>query len=130
MSTKRRLRGAIIRVFISAVLAGAAAAALRFALIERDDLGPVCDAITAPWWCELRMLVIHAFLNDVFGRASVAFAALALWRRSPIAAYLALTVGTWGMMLYNFTWSGVGVLGGALAVARLQGEWREDRQAE
>ena len=64
------------------------------------------------------MLVIHAFLNDVFGRASVAFAALALWRRSAIAAYLALTVGTWGMMLYNFTWSGVGVLGGALALAR------------
>ena len=112
------------------LVASAAATAVRYGLIERDDVGPVCDALSAPAWCTLRMLVIQGFLNDVYGRASVALAALALWRRSAIGAWLAVAVGTWGMVLYTFTWSGVGVLGGVMTLARLQGQWREDRETE
>lgn len=115
---------------LAVLLAGAAALVARYALIERDDLGPICDGGAAPWWCELRMWLIRAFLNDVFGRASVAFAALALWRRSRLAAHSSIALGACGMVLYNFTWAGVGVLGGAMALARLQGEWREHREAE
>ena len=59
-----------------------AATAVRYGLVEREDLGAVCDAATAPWWCHARMLVIRAFLHDVFGLVSVACAAAALWRRS------------------------------------------------
>jgi hypothetical protein len=120
----------IVRVGVLVLVAYAAAAAVRHGLIEREDLGPVCDAVPVPWWCGLRTLVIQAFINDVFGRASVALAALAVWRRSAIVSYVAIAVGTWGMTLYGFTWSAVGVLGGAMALARLQGKWREDREAE
>ena len=73
---------------MTALIASAAALAARYALIERDDLGPICGAASAPWWCALRMALIQAFLNDVFGRVSVVLAALALWRRSALPAHL------------------------------------------
>jgi glycerol uptake facilitator-like aquaporin len=91
---------------------------IRYGLIERDDLGPICEAVSPPWWCDARMLVIQAFLHDVFGLASVASAILALWRRSRALAYLAVASGVVGMVLYNFTWAGAGVIGGAMILAR------------
>ena len=120
----------IATIFGTVLIACALAFAVRWGLVERDDLGTACDAVTAPWWCDLRMLVIRAFLNDIPGRASVILAGLALWRRSPVAGYLALAIGTWGMVLYTFTWSGVGVLGGAMALAGLQGQRQEDARTE
>ena len=129
-ASKPRLHWTIVKIGVTVLAAFAVAAAARYGLVERDDLGPACDVLSAPWWCELRMLVIRAFVNDVFGRASVALAALALWRRSAVAAHLAVAVGTCGMVLYSFTWSGVGVLGGAMVLARLQGQWAQDREAE
>ena len=117
-------------VALAILVAWFAASALRYGLIEREDLGPLCEARWVPWWCHARMLVIRAFLHDLFGLASVAVAALALWRRSRVLALLAVAVGTCGMVLYNFTWSGVGVVGGALALARLQGPWQQHGQPE
>jgi hypothetical protein len=120
----------IARIFGTVLVACAVAGAVRWGLVERDDLGAACDAVAAAWWCSLRMLVIEAFLNDVFGRASVILAGVAFWRHSCIAAYLALVIGTWGMVLYTFTWSGVGVLGGAMALAGLQSQRQEHGRAE
>ena len=60
----------------------------------------------------------------------MALAALALWRRPAIGAWLAVVVGAWGMVLYTCTWSGVGVLGGVMTLARLQGQWGEDRETK
>jgi len=102
-------------------------AAVRYGLIEREDLGLICQSQGAPWWCDLRLLVIRAFLWQAFGLASVALAAWAAWRRSAPAATLAVAVGTFGMVLYGFTWAGIGVLGGAMVLARLQGERQQDR---
>ena len=47
------------------LVASAAATAVRYGLIERDEVAPVRDALSAPWWCMLRLLVIQGFLNDV-----------------------------------------------------------------
>ena len=118
---------AILWIAATALVAAAAAAAVRYGLVEREDLGLLCQSAVPPWWCGLRLLVIQAFLHDVFGLASVSLAALALARRSALAAVLAVAVGTVGMVLYGFTWSGIGVLGGALVLARLQGQWQQDR---
>jgi hypothetical protein len=123
----RQAGRAIARIAATVGVAYAVAAAVRYGLIEREDLGLMCDSAGSPWWCGLRLLVIKAFINDVFGLASVALAALAAWRRSSAAAILAVAIGTVGMVLYGFTWSGVGVLGGALVLARLQGQWQQDR---
>jgi glycerol uptake facilitator-like aquaporin len=114
------------RIAATVVIAYVLASVARYGLVERDDLGALCQSAEAPVWCDLRMLIIRAFLNDVFGLSSLVLAVLAAWRRSSIAAYLAVAIGTVGMVLYGFTWSGVGVLGGALVLARLQGQWQQD----
>ena len=117
----------IATIAVTVVVAYIGAATLRYGLIEREDLGLLCDSPAAPWWCSLRLLIIKAFLHDVFGLTSVALAALAAWRRSAVAAVLAVAIGTVGMVLYGFSWSGAGVLGGALVLARLQGQWQQQR---
>ena len=118
---------AFVRIVATVVVAHAIATAIRFGLVERDDLGSICQSVASPWWCDLRMLVIRGFLDDVYGRASLVLAALAIWRRSAVAATLAVAIGTFGMVLYGFTWAGIGVLGGAMVLARLQGERQQDR---
>jgi hypothetical protein len=115
------------RIAVTGIAAYIAAATVRYGLIEREDLGLLCDTPAAPGWCSVRLLIIQAFLHDVFGLTSVALAAIAAWRRSGAFAVAAVAVGTVGMVLYGFTWSGVGVLGGALVLARLQGQWQQDR---
>jgi len=115
----------IATIAVTVMVAYIGAATLRYGLIEREDLGLLCDSPAAPWWCSL--LIIKAFLHDVFGLTSVALAALAAWRRSAVAAVLAVAIGTVGMVLYGFSWSGAGVLGGALVLARLQGQWQQQR---
>jgi glycerol uptake facilitator-like aquaporin len=107
-----------------------AATWVRYGLIERHDLGSICDAVSAPWWCDARRLVIQAFLHDVFGLASIAVAVLALWRRSRPLAYLAVASGVVGMVLYNFTWAGAGVIGGAMILARHARPRQQDGEAE
>lgn len=126
----RHATRAFVQIVATVVGAYALATAVRYGLVERDDLGSICQSAASPWWCDLRMLVIRGFLNDVFGRASVVLAALAIWRRSVIAAMLAVAIGTFGMVLYGFTWSGIGMLGGAMVLARLQGQWQQHAQAE
>lgn len=112
----------IVWVAATVLVGYAVGAVVRYGLIEREDLGLVCQSQGAPWWCDARLLVIHAFLWQLFGLASVALAAYAAWRRSGPAAVLAVAVGTFGMVLYGFTFAGFGVLGGALVLAHLQGE--------
>jgi len=123
----RQAARTVATIAATVIVAYAVAATVRYGLIEREDLGLLCQSADAPWWCDLRLLVIRAFLNDVFGLSSVVLAAIAAWRRSAVAATLAVAIGTVGMVLYGFTWSGIGVLGGALVIARLQGQWQQDR---
>ena len=126
----RHATRAFVRIAATIVVAYAIATAVRYGLVERDDLGSICQSAASPWWCDLRLLVIRGFLNDVFGRASLVLAALAIWRRSAVAATLAVAIGTFGMVLYSFTWSGIGMLGGAMVLARLQGQWQQHAQSE
>ena len=131
MQAERALLGQAGRVIATiaatVVVAYLVAAAVRYGLIEREDLGLLCDTAAAPWWCSVRLLIIKAFLHDVFGLSSVVLAAAAAWRRSGAVAVLAVAIGTIGMVLYGFTWSGIGVLGGALVLARLQGQGQQQR---
>jgi hypothetical protein len=126
MQAERALLGQAGRVVatIAATVVAAylVAATVRYGLIEREDLGLLCDTSAAPRWCSVRLLIIKAFLHDVFGLSSVVLAAAAAWLRSRSVAVLAVAIGTIGMVLYGFTWSGIGVLGGALVLARLQGQ--------
>lgn len=115
----------LVRIVATVAAACVVAAILRFGLVEPDDLGLRCRA-TALWWCDLRLLIVRAFLHGVFGFSSIALAAVAAWRRSTLAAHLALATGSMGMVLYDFTGSGVGVLGGVMVLAGLQRQRQQD----
>lgn len=114
----------------TALVAWLVAAWLRDGVVARDDLGALCASATAPGWCALRQLVILAFLNHVFSFASLALVAFAAWRHSSLAAHAAIVAGIAGLVLWDYGWSAVGVLGGALVAARLQGEREQQAQAE
>jgi hypothetical protein len=126
----RSLVRSVAQVAAVVAVAYTVAASVRYGLIEGDDLAPACERASPPGWCDLRMLVIQAFLHDAFGLASVGCAAIALWRRSRAFALLAVAVGTGGMVLYNFTWAGVGVIAGAMVLARLEDPRQQDREPE
>ena len=117
----------VATIAATVVVAYLIGAAVRYGLVEREDLGLLCDSPAAPGWCSLRLLIIQAFVHDVFGLSSVVLAAAAAWRRSGTVAVLAVAIGTVGMVLYGFTWSGIGVLGGALVLARQQGQRQQQR---
>ncbi len=126
----RALVRRLLALVVTVAVAYGFALGLRFGLVERDDLGAYCDVATPAWWCTVRMLVIRGFQFGVYGYASIVLAALASWRRSAGLAYGGLAVGTLGMALYDFTWSGVGVVVSALVLARLQGQWQQHGEAE
>jgi hypothetical protein len=118
------------RVAVVGAVAYGAGALIRYGLIEREDLGLLCESLSPPGWCMARLLVIRAFLLDLFGLTSLGLLAVAGWRRSGALALAAIAIGTVGMVLYGFTWSGVGVLGGLLLAGRLQADRDEHRETE
>ena len=117
-------------VILIGILAFAVAMLLRHGLVERDDVGAVCESAGAPAWCALRMLVIRGFLHGIYGLSSLVLAGLAAWRRSSRLADLAIALGTLGMVLYDFTWSGAGVIGGVLVRAGLERKRQENAETE
>ena len=125
-----RLARAVVTLVLVVCVAFGLATAARCGLIERDDLGSVCDAASPAGMCGLRLLLIKAFQLNLYAYASLALAAVASWWKSPALAYLGAAIGTFGMVLYSFTWSVVGVLACALALARLQEQWAEDGEAQ
>jgi hypothetical protein len=125
------LRSSVVslrRIVVVMSLAYAVAALARYGLIEREDLGLLCEGASPPPWCSGRLLIIQAFNYDAFGIGSIVLFGLAVWRRSSRLALTALALGTVGMVLYKFTWSGVGVLGGLLLAGRLQADRDQDRK--
>jgi hypothetical protein len=133
MTSARLLRmsaATLARIAATALAACVVASVIRYGLIERDDLGAMCQSQDAPWWCSLRMLVIRAFVNRVFSAASLALAALAAWRRSAWAAHAAIAVGVAGIVLYDVMGSVAGFLGGVLVLARLAGQWQKHAESQ
>jgi hypothetical protein len=126
----RRTGAALAGVGATSLFAWLVAVWLRDGVVARDDLGTLCSSATAPGWCVFRQLVILAFLNHVFSIASVALVAIAAWRNSAVAAHAAIAAGIAGLVLWDHGWSALGVLGGALIAARLQGQGTQKAQPE
>ena len=122
-------RGPLLRALtifaITLALASGLAYAVRYGLVERDDIGASCDGAIARWRCGIRMLFIQGFVHGIYGWGSVACAAVAAWRRSVAIATVAIGLGALGMVLYDFMWSGIGVIAGAVVLARASEEPRQ-----
>lgn len=107
--------------FIRIVVVGAVVAALtypfRFFVIEPHEMHLRCTAEES-LMCLLRQGAIFGIDRNLFGILSVAFGLIALLARVRILGYAAVALGVAGALLYRIEFAGMGLLLGALALAR------------
>jgi hypothetical protein len=117
---------------VSIAIVGAAAAVLRFQLVEPEVLAHLCGAAAAPRWCVARALVIGAFATNGLAIAAVAAGGIAIVTRRSGAALVAGCLGVAGLLLYAVEAGAIAFLLGALALVRSrdrQGHARREQQA-
>ena len=96
------------------VVAGLAAAFLRFGLVEATDVAAGCLAYGKTWIaCTLRAATIAAFNVHAFGTAALVLAALAFWRPSAMLMTLGFAAATIGLVLYE---TGLSALAAAILI--------------
>lgn len=121
-----RGRPALAAVILAALFAGIGYV-LRYGLVEPEAIGNMCKSAEAVWWCPVRTGFIVATEWNGLGYAATACAllTLALPRRGAvILAFVAMAIGGAGLVLYNATEAGPGMI---LALLRLA--WIESRRA-
>ncbi|HEU4669492.1 MAG TPA: hypothetical protein VFR91_02170 [Dyella sp.] len=113
-------RSTLAMAWSAVLLAGAAAAALRYGLIEPPALGERCTAagLQAPAWCTWRELVVRGFLDSVYGIAALAAAAVALLHPRRWSAALAAALGLAATVLYCYETGALALLAGCLLLVR------------
>ncbi len=98
----------------------AIAAFARYQLIQPPEVGQACELAGAPWWCEVRMLVIRSFANFGLGYAAMAMTLLTVFTWNRIVAWIAAMVGAAGLILYCYEPAAVSFVVGVLVLARAQ----------
>ena len=103
----------------------AAAAAMRFALLEPEPIVHLCGSAGAPWWCTARSAAIAAFATNGLAVVAVAAGILAVLARSSRLALAAACLGMAGLVLYSVESGAVAFLLGVLVLARPRHARRE-----
>ncbi|MDR3447160.1 MULTISPECIES: hypothetical protein [unclassified Dyella] len=127
---KRTLR--LTLPWLSLIIIGVIAYALRYGLVESPDVAHLCDTmkslectarhatvmgfILAP----LRMSATYSYQMGIYGWAALAAAVLALSWKKPFAAWLAAATGLVAVILYCFAPGAFALLVGCLRLVRLQ----------
>lgn len=105
---------AIPVLLLSAALA-AVMLAIRFLLVEPDEMGVRCSVgQVVSLTCRLRGWAIQGFAQHLYGPISVGAALLGWIGGSTYLSVLAMIVGMAGVVLYDFDIAGVGFLLGTL----------------
>jgi hypothetical protein len=102
-----------------AALALLIALALRYLLVEPQDIAEVCDPGRGPWWCWIRAGVIQSFATNGLGIASLLAGGLSWLRFGRALSMLAIVAGSLGAVLYNTDLAVPGLLLGLLRATRL-----------
>jgi hypothetical protein len=121
---------ALARIVAVAFAAACVAFAIRKLVVEPDAVGMLCEAATPPAWCLARHAVVLGFAFNVYGWTSVVGAIAAALVRRRSLAWLALSAGMFGCVLYRFDPAGAGVLLAALVLARLGARRAEEGQPQ
>jgi len=118
-------RPALVAVILAAIFAGTGYF-LRYSWVEPEAIGNMCKSAEAVWWCPARTALIVTTEWNGLGYAPTALAILSLFVGRRTAVPLALTamaIGGMGLVLYNATEAGPGMI---LALLRLA--WIERRR--
>ena len=103
------------------LLAAAAAAWLRYGLIESSAIGQQCaSGQAAPWWCDVRQWLVLGFLNHVYGVTALVIAVIASASKRLWLAWLAAALGAFALQLYCVETGALAWLIGSLRLLRLQ----------
>lgn len=102
------------------LLAAAAAAWLRYGLIESSAIGQQCSSGHGPWWCDVRQYLVLGFLNHVYGVTALVIAIAALGSKRWWLACLATALGAFALQLYCVETGALAWLIGSLRLLRLQ----------
>ncbi|MGZ8243493.1 MAG: hypothetical protein ACXWUF_05175 [Methylomagnum sp.] len=94
----------------------------RYSLVEQAEFGFFCDGGGASWLCPVRWAIVQSFNSYGLGYFALFLGLLATVTRSASVALAAGVVGMMGLVLYNWDYSALGFLLGALALARAQFE--------
>lgn len=106
-------------VLISAIMAGAAGAALRHGLIEFKAVHNICAAASSSWLCEIRSHIIITLMNTpALGLLALALGFFALFGNRRTLVIGAVVTGALGLFLYNAGLGACGLLMGALRTVR------------
>jgi len=104
----------------------AVAILVRSLLIEQNELGFYCDAGGVSTTCKIRWLIVQSFNHSGLGYFGLFLGLLAVVTRSGFIGLCAGLVSMAGLILYNWDYSAVGFLLGALTLARAQ--WNDYRE--
>ena len=102
------------------VLAGIAAALVRYLFIEPANLAHLCEDSHGPAWCGIRQAIVIAFYSYGLGYAALAATVLALVWRHPVSACLAAMLGFIALVMYCYEAGALALLIGSLRLIRLQ----------
>jgi len=106
-------------VLTSALLAGAAGAALRHGLIEFKAVHNICAAASGSWLCDVRSQIIVTLMNThALGLLALALGFFALFGNRRTLVIGAIVTGALGLFLYNAGLGACGLLMGALRAVR------------
>ena len=100
------------------VIAAVLMSVLRIYVVEPEAVAQACLSGTRSWQCTLRNGLVLGFTRDVFGITAVIVGLFAIVSRWRGVAIVAICSGVAGATLYRYELSGVGLLLGALTLAR------------
>jgi len=109
----------ILHIFLITTFTAAAFLAIRFLLVEPDEVAAACIAQAAPFSCKIRMAAIYGFSRHLFGPISIVAAVLAWVGAMRLFAIVAMVAGIAGIVLYDFDLAGFGMLLGVVLYVRI-----------
>ncbi|WP_028312106.1 hypothetical protein [Derxia gummosa] len=101
---------------IGAVIA--AACAVRYGLMQNDELAVACARQAEGAACEARALLPLFFIENRLGWLALAAGALGFAFGRPALGWIAMAIGAAGLVLYCYDLSAVGAVLGMAAVLR------------
>lgn len=109
----------IFKVFLISACCAAVMYAIRFLIIEPDEMAKACLRFSVGWQCKLRDVTIYGFSRQLYGPMSMIFAVLAAIGGIRLFAVAAMFFGMAGVVLYDFDVAAFGLLLGAVLYLRL-----------
>ena len=100
----------------------------RYRLVEPLPVATLCEREDGPAWCWLRKGCVFLFAQNLAGMAAIVFGVWCTITRSRLLAFVALSFGAVGLVLYRFDSAVIGVLLAGLVIAREAAGHPEDAE--